>query len=111
MLLRLLLNPLAYFHPVKINSITATASGQWIDSLLVYKPFQEYGAQDSEIRNLKTRISSWVSDANFAIELGAITGLAQVPFIPTYDITCQPLFDDVMAYRALPKQVDLKQSR
>jgi hypothetical protein len=109
MLLRLLLNPLAYFHPVKITSITATASGQWLDSLLVSKLFQDYGEHDSEIRNLKSRISSWLSDANFAIELGAITGLAQVPFIPTYDITCQLIFNDVMAYRALPKHVDLKQ--
>jgi hypothetical protein len=39
MLLRLLLNPLSYFHPVKISSITATASGRWIDSMLVEKVF------------------------------------------------------------------------
>ncbi|KAE8443159.1 hypothetical protein EG329_002328 [Mollisiaceae sp. DMI_Dod_QoI] len=109
MLIRLLLNPLSYFHPVTISSVTATASGRWIDSLLVEQVFKDYGERDSEIRNLKRRISSWLSDANFAVELGSITGIAQVPFIPTYDINCHLSFSDVMAYRALPKEIDLKQ--
>lgn len=109
MLLRLLLNPLSYFHPVHISSITATASGRWIDSMLLEKIFKSYWETDSEIRSLKNRISAWLSDANFAIELGPITGLAQVPFIPTYDINCHLSFSDVMAYRALPKEIDLKQ--
>ncbi|TVY84855.1 hypothetical protein LSUE1_G001306 [Lachnellula suecica] len=100
MLLRLLLNPLSYFHPVNINSITATASGRWIDSMLVEKVFQDYADNDREIRSLKERISHWLSDANFAVALTGITGLAQVPFIPTYDIICQLGFEDVMAYHA-----------
>jgi hypothetical protein len=109
MLLRLLLNPLSYFHPVTISSITATASGRWIDSMLVENIFKEYAQQDKEIRNLKQRISYWLSDANFAVELGGITGTASVPFIPTYDIRCNLFFDDVISYRALPAQLDLKQ--
>ena len=109
MLLRLLLNPLSYFHPVHIASITATASGQWIDSMLVQNVFKEYAKQNSEIRHLQQSISSWLSNANFAVELGGITGIAHVPFIPTYDIICHLMFNDVMAYRALPTQVELKQ--
>lgn len=109
MLLRLLLNPLSYFHPVHISSITATASGRWIDSMLVAKVFEDYAAHDHEIRTLQQRISQWLSDANFALSLAGITGLAQVPFIPSYDIICSLAFDDVMAYRALPKKVDLNQ--
>ncbi|KUJ21648.1 uncharacterized protein LY89DRAFT_694187 [Mollisia scopiformis] len=109
MLLRLLLNPLSYFHPVKISSITAAASGRWIDSILIEKIFKSYWETDSEIRSLKNRISAWLSDSNFVIELGPIIGLAQVPFIPTYDINCHLSFSDVMAYRALPKDIDLKQ--
>lgn len=109
MLLRALLNPLAYFHPVHISSITATASGRWIDSLLVEKIFKTYAEQDSQIATLKSRISSWLSDANFALELGSITGIAQVPFFPSYDIKCLLGFDDVMAYRALPNVVELQQ--
>jgi len=109
MLLRLLLNPLSYFHPVHISSITATASGRWIDSMLVAKVFEDYASHDSEIRSLKKRISHWLSDANFAVELTDITGIAQVPFIPTYDILCQLGFNDVMASRALPHKVELQQ--
>lgn len=109
MLLRLLLNPLSYFHPVHISSITATASGRWIDSMLVENIFQDYATQDSEIASLKRRISSWLSDANFAVSLAGITGIASVPFLPTYDIQCQLGFNDVMSYRALPAQLDLTQ--
>ncbi|KAK0125673.1 hypothetical protein ONS95_000324 [Cadophora gregata] len=109
MLLRLLLNPLSYFHPVKVTAITTTASGRWIDSILVQKIFKEYAEQNSEIRHLQQSISSWLSDANFAVELGGITGIAHVPFISTYDINCHLMFNDVMAYRALPTQVELKQ--
>jgi hypothetical protein len=109
MLLRLLLNPLSYFHPVSISSITATASGRWIDTMLVEKLFLDYAEQDHEIVSLKKRISSWLSDANFAVGLAGITGIASVPFIPTHDIRCHLAFDDVMSSRALPAQVDLKQ--
>ncbi|KAL3419437.1 hypothetical protein PVAG01_09659 [Phlyctema vagabunda] len=109
MLYRLMLNPLSYFHPVKIQSITATASGKWIEKMLADKIFKHYGQQDSDIHTLERRISSWLADANFAIELAGITGLAQVPIIPTYDINCLLGFNDVIAYRSLPKQVDLKQ--
>lgn len=109
MLLRLLLNPLSYFHPVNVTSITATASGQWINSMLVQKIFKEYGEQSPEIRHLQQSISAWLSNANFAVEVGGITGIAHVPFIPTYDIICHLTFNDVMAYRALPTQVELKQ--
>ncbi|TVY17897.1 hypothetical protein LARI1_G004186 [Lachnellula arida] len=109
MLYRLLLNPLSYFHPVRISSITATASGRWIEAMLVKKVFQDYASQDNEISNLKERVSHWLSDANFAISLADITGLAQVPLDPSYDIMCDLAFQDVMAYRALPQKVLLKQ--
>ncbi|TAQ83138.1 hypothetical protein B7494_g8538 [Chlorociboria aeruginascens] len=109
MLLRLLLNPIAYFHPVTIASITATSSGAWIEHMLVQKIFKSYPDRSADIRHLKERISAWLTDAYFAIEFGKFTGLVQVPFIPTYDITCLLKFDDVLAYRTLPKEVDLKQ--
>ena len=109
MLLRLLLNPLSYFHPVHISSITATASGRWIDSMLVENIFHDYANSDNEIASLKRRISSWLSDANFAVSLAGITGIASVPFLPTYDIQCQLGFNDVMSYRALPAHLELKQ--
>lgn len=109
MLLRLLLNPIAYFHPVKISSITATASGAWINNMLVTKVFHKANTDDQDISAIQKRISAWLADANFVVELGSILGTAQVPYIPTYDILCQLIFSDVMAYRSLPAQTELNQ--
>ena len=107
MLLRLLLNPLSYFHPVHIPSITTSASGRWIDSMLITHLFADYGESNSQIKSLKSRISAWLSDANFAVQLGGIIGLAQVPFLTSYNILAELAFDDIIAYRSLPKEVDL----
>ncbi|KAG9244091.1 hypothetical protein BJ878DRAFT_422156 [Calycina marina] len=107
MLLRLLLNPLSYFHPVHINSITASASGRWIESILVDYLFGDYDQTNSQIKSLKTRISDWLSDANFAVQLVGILGLAQVPFLTNYKILAELSSSDITAYRSLPKKVDL----
>ncbi|RDW78478.1 hypothetical protein BP5796_06330 [Coleophoma crateriformis] len=109
MLYRLMLNPLSYFHPVRIESITATASGKWIEHTLAERIFKHYGEQDSEIRNLEKKVAAWLSDANFAVELGGILGLAQVPFLTHFDINCLIGISDVIAYRSLPEEVGLKQ--
>lgn len=103
LLLRLLLNPICYFHPVWIEGITASASGRWIDTLLVSEIFKSYGEQDKEIASLRTRISAWLSNANFVVELSGIKGLAQVPINFNYDIISNLVFDDVLAYRSIPR--------
>ena len=77
--------------------------------MLVQQIFKNYGETDSELKSLKARISAWLSDANFAVELGSIVGLAQVPFLPTSDINCHLSFEDVMTYRTLPKEVNINQ--
>ncbi|KAG6005709.1 hypothetical protein E4U21_007725 [Claviceps maximensis] len=104
MLLRLLLSPLSYFHPIKMASITATASGRWIETMLEQALFKGYGDCDSDVRTVQNRISKWVSDANFAIVLGGMHGNAQVPVDSSYDIHCQVAFDQLLAFRALPQQ-------
>ncbi len=109
MLLRLLLGPLSYFHPVHILSITTSASGAWIDQLLVMQIFRSYHTTDSQIARLKERLSVWLSHADFVVELADISGHAQVPFFPTNNIYCRLDFEDVMAYRFVPKQRGLKQ--
>lgn len=109
MLLRLLLSPISYFHPVKISSITATASGRWIEALLVPSIFKGYSESDSELQRLKSRISEWVHDANFAVVLGEMIGNAQVPFNPTYSINCQLAFENVLAYQSQPQELSLNQ--
>ncbi|GAB7352528.1 hypothetical protein MBLNU459_g2922t1 [Dothideomycetes sp. NU459] len=107
MLLRALLVPISYFHPVYISSITAGGSGRWIQYMLSEMVFN--AESDKGIRNLKQRISAWLADANFVFEAVNITGLASVPFNTQYDIVSHLTFDDIMAYRTLPKEVDLQQ--
>ncbi|KFY24154.1 hypothetical protein V491_02282 [Pseudogymnoascus sp. VKM F-3775] len=107
MLLRFLLNILSYFHPVKISSLTTTASGSWINAMLEKEIFQDHWEHDSEIRSLRERISLWLTDANFTVLLGGFTGLAQVPIISSYNIVCQLDWKDVMAYRTLPRESNL----
>jgi len=109
LLLRLLLNPMSYFHPIKIESITAGGSGKWLQHTLHEKIFKHYGESDSGIRKLERRVSTWLSDANFVLELVGVTGFAQVPISTNYDIVNQLKIDDVLAYRTQPKEVDLKQ--
>lgn len=105
-LLRLLLNPLSYFHPVKISSINASASGKWIQAMLVEQIFKDYAESCHELRCIKRRIGDWLRDANFVVELGAITGLAHVPLIPSYDITTELAVESVTAYRTLAADID-----
>lgn len=107
LLLRALLNPLSYFHPIDISSITATASGAWIKSLLLDKIFKDYADNDRDLRNLRDRMLAWLADANFAFEMDNITGLAQVPINTDYDIKCLLGIKDVITYRTIPKQVSL----
>ncbi|KAF1920223.1 hypothetical protein BDU57DRAFT_534022 [Ampelomyces quisqualis] len=108
-LYRLMLSPLCYFHPVKFKSITAAGSGKWFVSLMRQYLFKHYTGQDSEIRRLEARISAWCSDANFAVELGPVAGEASFPINTNYSIQCHLKMTDVMAYRALPDAVELKQ--
>ncbi|MCJ1328920.1 hypothetical protein MMC10_005597 [Thelotrema lepadinum] len=109
MLLRILLNVLAYFHPVHISSVTAGASGRWIQSMLKEHVFQQYGSQDSEVRRLEQKVLAWLADADFVLELGKFFGTSQVPFRTIYNILCSLSLDDLMIYRALPNEVYLKQ--
>ncbi|KAG6038227.1 hypothetical protein E4U41_004420 [Claviceps citrina] len=109
LLLRLILNPIAYFHTVKVASITATASGEWIETMLGQGLFKEYSDGDADVRTVQGRVSKWVSNANFAVVLGGMKGNAQVPMLPSYNITCQVAFDHLLAFRALPQAIYLNQ--
>lgn len=112
MLLRLLLTPLSYFHPIHFESITAAASGRWVKHMLQEHIFKHYGQSDSEIRKLEVRIMAWLDESNFVLELAKVTGTAHVPFVvPAFDILAHLGVDDIMAYRTLanPQDVDMKQ--
>ncbi|KAF2436115.1 hypothetical protein EJ08DRAFT_624654 [Tothia fuscella] len=108
-LLRLLLNPISYFHPIKITSITAAASGKWLQHTLHHKLFKHYAETDSGLRKLERRVSTWLTDANFVLQMVDITGLAQVPMNTNFDINTSVKIDDVMAFRTQAGQIDLKE--
>lgn len=109
LLLRLLLNPIAYFHPVTIDSITAGASGKWVEQMLQDNVLKGHSEQESQLHNLLGRVSEWLTDANFVLELGKISASATVPISTSYDIETHLRFDDVMAYRAVSRDTHLKQ--
>ncbi|KAF2739786.1 hypothetical protein EJ04DRAFT_606464 [Polyplosphaeria fusca] len=109
LLYRLLLGPISYFHPVNIESITAAGSGKWFVHLMQKYFFKHYSDQDPEIRRLQARISAWLADANFAVEMVGINCTAQVPINTVYDIESNFKIGDFMAYRTLPMGINLKQ--
>ncbi|ORY87836.1 hypothetical protein BCR37DRAFT_375746 [Protomyces lactucae-debilis] len=101
LLLRMLLNVLAYSHPIKISSITAAGSGGWLKSLLESELFKEYTKRNAELRKLEKRVAQWTEEAHFAVQLVDVTGLAAVPTISAYDIVTHLEFGDVLVYRTL----------
>ncbi|KAF4550545.1 Hypothetical protein D9617_16g013330 [Elsinoe fawcettii] len=105
LLLRCLLNPIAYFHPVFIESITVGGSGKFLQHLLD----ENLLSSNTGVKNLKQRISAWLSDANFVFQMADVTGLASVPINTEYDIVNNLTFEDVLAYRTLPREIDLSQ--
>ncbi|KAJ4312711.1 hypothetical protein N0V94_007312 [Neodidymelliopsis sp. IMI 364377] len=107
-LYRVMLFPICYFHTVKFKSVTAAGSGKWFVALMRKYLFKHYSSQDGEIRRLEARISSFFSEANFAVELTKIVSSASFPINTNYDIKCRFDMADVMAYRSLPDAVELK---
>lgn len=101
-LYRLLLNPLSYFHPVFIKSITSTGSGQWFEDLMKQHFFKHYADSGSEVGRLQTRISAWLADANYAVGLSDMYCNAYVPMDTAYDLEFKFKIADLKAHRVLP---------
>jgi hypothetical protein len=110
-LYRCLLSPISYFHPIFIDNITCAGSGKWMVSLMQHHLFKHFPSQDGVIRRLEARISAWLADANFAVELGGIKCTAHVPIDSSYDIETHFKVEDLMAYRTMlpPSAVNLVQ--
>lgn len=104
-LLRALLAPLSYFHPVYIESINAAGSGQWVSELLQEKVFKKHTENNAELRRLWRRLSAWLGGANFCLELSDIEGIAAVPLNtgPDSFIHTALKFQDVVAFRTAPQ--------
>ncbi|KAF2221643.1 hypothetical protein BDZ85DRAFT_202067 [Elsinoe ampelina] len=105
LLLRCLLNPIAYFHPIFIESITVGGSGKFLQHMLD----ENLLSSNTGVKNLKQRISAWLADASFVFQMADVVGLASVPINTDYDIVNNLTIADAMAYRTLPAEVDLAQ--
>lgn len=110
LLLRLMLNPLAYFHPITMDSATMGASGHWMKFMLSSELFESYAENSADIGKLRDRVFHWLDDANFVIGLSEFTGQGLVPIDPHNDITCRMAVDEVTLYRTVPSQATLKKS-
>jgi len=107
LLYRLLLNPISYFHPIYIESLTTAGSGKWFVSLMKNHFFKHYSTSDSEVRRLETRISAWLADANFTVGLSKLYCTGHVPMDTDYDIDCKFKVGDLMAHRTIPETIKL----
>lgn len=101
-LLRLLLVPLGYFHPVSIESINVAGSGQWAKELLQQEVFKSYADNSMEVRRIWRRITAWLNDANFCVQLTDVDALGQVSLSTSLDVVAYLHSADIMAYRTLP---------
>lgn len=102
-LLRLLLAPLGYFHPITIDAITAAGSGQWVKELLQLYVFQQHAEHSAELRRIQRRLSTYLAEANFCLQLTDVDGLGQTPLSTSFDIVAYLHFADIMAYRVMPQ--------
>ncbi|KJX94842.1 hypothetical protein TI39_contig4155g00003 [Zymoseptoria brevis] len=102
-LLRALLSPLSYFHPIGIASINAAGSGHWVSALLQQKVFRRHTEHNMELRKLWRRLSEWLKDANFCFQLADIEALGQVPWSTSFDIVAFLKANEVVAYRTAPR--------
>jgi hypothetical protein len=98
-LLRLGLAPLSYFHPINIKSVNAAGSGQWVSELLQKQVFESYLENSAELRRLYRKVSTWLADATFCLQLIDINGLGSVPLSTAFDIVTFLKSKDVIAYR------------
>ncbi|KAJ3572429.1 hypothetical protein NPX13_g5054 [Xylaria arbuscula] len=108
-LYRLLLNPVSYFHPIFVTSITSTGSGEWFTALMDKYFFKHYPSSGAEVRRLQTRIGAWLADANFAVGLSDVYCTGHVPMDTEFDIECKFKIADLKAHRILPEVVELSQ--
>lgn len=67
--------------------------------LLQERVFKQYAEHSAELRRLYRKVSTWLADANFCVQLTDVEGLGQVPLSTSFDILTYLKFADVMAYR------------
>ena len=98
-LLRLLLMPLSYLHPIAIASMSVAGSGRWLKTILDQNIFEDYAEKDSKIKSLNERIGHWLEDAKFCLDVTDIDALGQVPLRTVNDIVSYIRCANIMLFR------------
>lgn len=101
-LLRLLLMPLSHLHPIRISSICIAGSGGWMTNVLQEHLFKHHGSEDSQIRKLQQKVSSYLASANLCLQLTEVDAIGQVPLSAAFDINNYLQFNDINAHRIEP---------
>ena len=85
-LLRLILMPLGYLHPIKITSIAVSASGSWLANVMEDLIYSRYAEDRDDIKQLQQTVSNWMTNATFCLDMTNIQGHAQVSLRVSQDI-------------------------
>ena len=101
LLLRLLLNPLSYFHPIRISTLSVAGPGEQLQSFLesFVNKFQNEQTQDGDIEQFREEMSSWLSNASFCLEIANLSALGHVPLDSGGEITTYARSGNVGVYR------------
>ena len=113
LLLRLLLMLLSYSHTVDINSINVSCSGKRLNGIFQQHTDKLLGRENEneKTQELGNEISSWLTDADFCMQLTEISALGQVSPNLANDIAVYLRCADSMAYRTVRNRDHVEQQR
>lgn len=104
-LLRLLLLPLSYLHPIVISSITVAGPGYWLAEMLQDRILDYYIQDTDEGKELSERIKTYVQEAMFTFDTYDLSALGQVPVRTMHDIRAELRGATGTVFRAAPDTV------
>lgn len=99
LLLRLLLNPLSYLHPIEIPSISIAGPGDKLKQVIKQRLFENQESLDANMEQLEEELSVWLSDASFCLEVSDLSGLTHVPLNSAGDILAYLQSGNIAIYR------------
>ena len=100
-LLRLLLMPLSYLHPITVSSISISAPGKWFTPTLQRRVLTNYAEQDSEIEQLRKKMYEWLANANFCLDWTDMQMHFQTPLRTAESTIAYARSADITAFRCV----------
>ncbi|KAK4504912.1 hypothetical protein PRZ48_002875 [Zasmidium cellare] len=85
-ILRLILMPLSYLHPIKTASASVSASGSWMAGIMRDRAYSIHGEDRDDIKELERAMTSCMENAMFCLDLADIQALAQVSIRASQDM-------------------------